>query len=344
MSIMAKYIRIFLPDPQDEDVAKRNRAVADIQSWIEGLASPTEVIGVASSLSEAIAGGLLAEWIVSAVEKAIGDQSEAFVRDGQDLQIKVCAMVAALAFVRAKPVAANGWEAADALAAALWSALSFQIPVAEEAIELLRQELLEASRRRVAEVSFAARVRAEVPEVGLLTIPEADVAGSKANQAYKKATAPVIKVLRENAELDREELEFLWWVLSDWSDELDLSLAEFQGAARAVVAGIGGAMKLRKLPANGHRNVVMRSIDLGGDKLLGEVIVEIGAHGARLVGSFVPCGLLKSVMVFPLLSALAGSAEAIPGAEVRRSARDWGARALLEAGILRINASRGASK
>jgi hypothetical protein len=344
MSIMAKYVRAFLCDPQDEDVAKRNRAVTAIRSWIEGLAPPARVVDIASSLAEGIVGGSLPEEIVVVVERAIGDESEAFVRDGQDLQIKVCAVVAALELVRARPIAVDGWTASDAMAAGLWSALSFQPPVAEEPIELLRQDVLEASRLRVAEVAEAARVRSEVPEVGSLTIPESDVAGSRANQAYKKATAPIIKVLRENAELDREEIDFLWWALSDWSDALELPLSHFDGAARAIVAGIGGAAKLRKLPASGHRHVVLRAVASGDKKMLCEVTAELGSHGTKLVSPLAASWMSKAASVFPLLSALAGGAATIPGADIKRSAREWGARALLEAGILQVDARKGTTQ
>lgn len=337
MSVMASYIRIFMCDPQDEDVAKRNRAVAAIESWMEALDPPARAIDVASFLAESIASGSLPEEIVSVVEKAIGDESEAFVRDGQDLQIKVCAAVAALELVRSSPIVADGWTASDAMAAGLWSALSFQPPVTEEPIELLRQDIIQASRQRVAKVAEAARTRAEVPEVGTLTIPENDAAGSRANRAYKRATAPVIKALRENAELDREEIDFLWWTLSDWSDELELPFSNFDSVARAVVAGIGGAAKLRNLPTSGHRNVVLRAIGSGNERTLGEVTAELGEHGIKLASQFATSGMSKAVSVFPLLSALAGNNAAIRGADVRWSARDWGARALLEAGILQVD-------
>jgi hypothetical protein len=103
-------------------------------------------------------------------------------------------VVAALELVRTLPIAADGWTTSDAMAAGLWSALSFQPPVAEEPTELLRQDVLEASRLRVAEVAEAARVRAEVPDVGALMIPESDAADSDSSQAYTRATAPLINL------------------------------------------------------------------------------------------------------------------------------------------------------
>lgn len=336
MSIMARYARIFWVDPKDEEVGRRNRAVAEIRNWLAML-PPTEVIELASSLSDAVVGGSLAEHVVDVVEKAIvAAGSDAFVREGKDAEILVCVLVAALDLVRSRPVDPRGWSTADALAAGLWSSLSFQCPTEKEGLEMLRRDVLTASQARVMEVSEAARVRAVVPEVGLLSIPEATPTGSKANTAFRRAVEPLVKALRDNAELDREEIDFLWWAMSDWSDHLKRPLSAFGNTARAVVAGLAGGERLRKLPASGHLHVILRSTNAGDETTLAQTTAALGEYREALLPTFQSNLLEKARSVFPLLSTLAGSSAEIPGAEELRSARDWGGRALLEAGMLHL--------
>lgn len=337
MSIMAKYSRIFWANPADEDVAKRNRAIAGIQAWLKGLNSAAAV-DVAAVLANAIAGDSLPTSLTAPVEAAIVKAgSEAFVSEGEELQICVCALVAALELIKEESHDPTGWSAADALAAGLWSALAFQLPLRHEPLELLRQEALSGSRARVMKSAELSRRRASVPEIGLLTIPESAPAGSRANAAFKRATEPMVKALKDNAELDREELEFLWWALSDWSDTLELPLGSLGTTARAVVCGIDGGFKLRRLPATGHRNVVLRGIPAGEETTLIEVREAIKPVQEALASRLPLDRVSRALSVYPLLSSLTDRGHPRNCDEIRLSARDWGARAMLETAILRMN-------
>lgn len=341
MSVMAKYVRIFWPDPKDEDVSRRNAAVAAIQSWITALDDPWSAILLASALADGVADGRARDEFASEVEQAIVNAgSAAFVREDHDLEIIVVALVSALDLI-ARERDASGWTPVDTLAAALWSALSFQSSILEEPIEVLRQEVLVASRARTMRVAEQSRKRVPVPEIGPLTLPEAQPTGSRANAAYRKATEPLVKALRENAELDREELEFLWWMMEDWSEVLDGRLSDADPLVRAVVAGIDGASKLRRLPASGHRNVVLRGVPSGSPATLTTLLTALGDHRATLAKSVDADCVRRSPTGFPLLAAIASGDVNRGGAEIERDAREWGARALLESGILQVAKLRG---
>ncbi|TIM42348.1 MAG: hypothetical protein E5Y55_22225 [Mesorhizobium sp.] len=337
MSVMAKYVRIFWPDPKDEDVARRNKAVVTIQNWITGFGDPWTAVKLAGVLAEAVSDGSVREEFAPQVEKAIVDAgSDAFVRDGHDLEMIVVTLVAALDLIRQPRLDDSGWSAVDALAAGLWSALTFQQPVVEEAIELLRQEVAVAARERTMRIAEHSRLRAPVPEIGPLTLSEAQPTNGRANAAYRKATEPLVKALRENAELDREELEFLWWTIEDWSDCLNGRLSDAHPVVRAVVAGIDGASKLRRLPASGHRNVVLRGVPAGEPAALDTLLTALGQHRATIVKAIDAARVGEASSVFPLLTAIGGVDAERPGAEVQRDAREWGARALLERGIVQV--------
>ncbi|KRG60214.1 hypothetical protein ABB22_02235 [Stenotrophomonas nitritireducens] len=342
MSAMAKYVRIFWPDPKDEDVSRRNTAVAAIQSWITEFKDPQSAIQLASALADGVADGKARDEFASKVEQAIVNAgSAAFVREGHDLEIIVVTLVSALGLVQSERDL-PGWTPVDTLAAALWSALSFQPSVLEEPIEVLRQEVLVASRTRTMLIAERSRKRVPVPEIGPLTLPEAQPTGSRASAVYRKATEPLVKALRENAELDREELEFLWWMMEDWSDVLDGRFSDADPLVRAVVAGIDGASKLRRLPASGHRNVVLRGVQPGSPATLTALLTALGNHRETLATSVDADYVRKFAAVFPLLGAITSGDVSTAGVETARDARDWGARALLEGGILQVAKLRGA--
>ena len=190
-------------------------------------------------------------------------------------------------------------------------------------------------------IAERSRKRAAVPEIGPLALPEAQPTGGRANTAYRKATEPLVKALRENAELDREELEFLWWTIEDWSEALDGRLSDADPLVRAVVAGIDGALKLRRLPTSGHRNVVLRGVPAGGPTALMALLVALGDRRATLAKSIDANRVGQAATVFPLHAAIATGDAERAGADIQRDARDWGGRALLEGGILQVAALRG---
>lgn len=341
MSVMAKYVRIFWPSPKDEDVNRRNLAVPTIQAWISTLKDAGETIQLASALAESMVDGKASDVFAIKVEEAIvGAGSAAFVREDHDLEIIVVAFVAVLDIIRRESERTQR-NPVDLIAAALWSALSFQLPNSQEPIELLRQEVLTAAYDRTMRIAERSRERSPVPEVGLLSLPESQPIGSKANAAYRKATEPLVKALRENAELDREELEFLWWKLEDWSNALNGRLSDADPFVHAVVAGIDCASKLRRLPASGHRNVALRGVSVGSAAHLTALLDSLEAYRTTLAVSIDTPLVKQCPTVFPLLATITSGDANRTGANIERDARNWGSRALLEAGLLQVTRLQG---
>jgi hypothetical protein len=340
MSLMAKHSRIFWPEPKNDDVRRLNLAVTNVQAWMQGLTSEWRAIELAAKIARAIETEIVDDDLADAVEKAIVESgSDAFVRDGNDLLIAVVAIVAALDLVRNSSVGEAGWGTVDAFAAASWSALSFQKAVDKEGLEMLRIELLQASQERTKEVAENSRIRSEVPEVGLLSISDAVPPNARAKTAFKTAVEPLVKALRENAELDREEIDFLWWRMSNWSDTLEQPFSEFSEIKRAIVSGLEGGAKLRRVPASGHRNVILQGVFSADTFNLADVVGAIGADAQKLTANHDEFS--SAAQVFPLLYAMvSGEAESY-GSDVARTARDWGARALLEAGVMHLSSRQG---
>lgn len=332
MSTMAQYAQIIWAEPTNEDVRARNKAVETIRTRISAM-STREAIELAETIASALAGKHLPTHLAPQVEKAISDESAAFILKGKELQGSVCLAVAALVIVQRPPDENASWSVADALAASLWSALTLQDQVEHAKLEGLRQDLINASRARVRMVAKAARKRLNVPDVGTLTISENDVGGNRANTAYRRATAPVIGALRTNQELDREEIDFLWWAMADYSDLLDCALGDREPFVRAIASGLEGATMLRRLPSDGFRHAVLRHVEASESKQLTALIVSLGEWRAILRKPHATSWAGDLKLVFPLISSLVAD-ERMPATTVSLDARGWGARALLEASIV----------
>jgi len=332
MSIMAKYAQIIWAEPTNSDVRDRNESV-------ETLRMQFSVIPIwnAIALAAAVAGGFadtkLPDELAQQIAKAITDVSAAFVLKGKELQAQVCLAVAVLAVVQEPVGDESGWTTADAIAASLWSALTLQDQSENAKLEELRQDLIEACRARVAYVAKAARRRVNVPDIGTLTIPENDPAGSRANAAYKKATAPVIAALKTNQTLDHEELNFLWWATADYSELLDCPLADLDSFTRAIASGLEGATMLCRLPSDGLRHAVLRNIGAAESMSLTTLVESLGKWRAELAKTYLHSWVTDFPSVFPLICSLIRD-EGRPTTSVVLDARGWGARALLEASIM----------
>ena len=333
MSNMAEYARIFETGTTDDWVEKRKKAAIQLKGWLEAR-SPREAIGIASAIATSFADeSPLPETIAAVGAERIQEHAPSFVRsaDQGDLQIKVVMSTVAMTIINEAP-ADGGWMVADALAAAFWSALWFQRPLDQVKVERLRQDLLVASRDRVLRVAEANRKRRPVPQIGQVSIDQASAPGAKVNQAFSRAVEPMVSAMRDNAALDREELDFMWWLLSERSDLLDEPLVDMPDAVRAVVAGLDAAAKLRKLPGHAHRNIVLRKVADGEPLSLIELIEKLGHRRAQLVASL-GTPMSEAPAAFPLIAAIVTGSSSAPFAGERLQPSEWGARALLEGAI-----------
>jgi hypothetical protein len=185
------------------------------------------------------------------------------------------------------------------------------------------------------EASKLARGRSAVDDFGSFAIVVDDEAKTTAN--FKKATGDTIKALRRNASLDREEIDFLWWTLVARSRVLKKPLQSIDEPVRAVVAGIEAAQYLRRLPCEVHRELVLRSLDANPSLNLNGLIVALGDSREVIATAYSgSADAIEQPLVFPLLNAISTGIVDADGASIERSSEDWGARALVEAGLLRL--------
>lgn len=340
MSSMAEYARILSTGVDDDWVVKRKQAAAKITQWYRGLTT-LDALTAASALSSAISGTYsLPNQLAIKGEATIQEYAPSFLRDGEngDLEILVVMLSAAVDLV-SEDSRNGGWNAQQALAAGLWSALWFQIPVTQAKLEKLRTDLLKASRDHVLAAANSSRSRRDIPQVGPVNIGQDSASGQKVNTAFAKAVQPLLDALLENAALDREELDFAWWLLSDRSDTLDRPFRQFENGPRAIITGFDAALRLKKLPADAHRHMVQRNIEDDGEMSFDEILNAFGSDQAK-IASIVKSPLENLTSVFPLLASIqtGKTTELIAGQKF--GAREWAAKSLLENAIYQLQFSR----
>ena len=329
---VARFVRIFEPDPSDDFVAKRAAAIKDLRTRFLKRRDPGTVMTLASGVLGVFRDPpVVPESYVRAIEGAIKEQSESFVRDDRDLEMSVCAMIAVVHAIQDGRKVSEGWAIADVLATAVWSGASFLPASPEPKLEELRSQVIVAAQRRILESSLDTRIRHNVQDFGRFgdETPGAE--------AFGEATAGTVDALRYNAALDREELNMLWWVLADTSIVLDKPLASLSSETRAIATGIELGALLRGLPSQSHRNLCVRGVGEAEPMSLPRLVEALGEDRIALAASFGDEALVDDVAsVFPLLSGIRAGSSTLAGAEVPRSLRDWCARALLERAVLRM--------
>lgn len=240
--------------------------------------------------------------------------------------------MAALSVIEGKP-GTGGWTIADIYSNALWLSLAFQPALPEEKREALRREVLERARERSLESANRAREREPVPKVQDIDIT-ADSEGVTTT-GFQEIITKVTDPLRRNAALDREELDFLWWAQLGRSRVLGRLLSDIPEATRLVTMGIEGACLLRRLPADVHREIILRTVTADPELDLEELVERISADRATLA-ALIPETVKSASTVYPLLNALLTGAFSGDGRAEKRKASTWGCRALVECTLARL--------
>jgi hypothetical protein len=334
MNMLANHMRITGLQVSNEDVDSRKAAVSSLKVTWAKIGNVDTIIAKAADVAHALGGdGIPTTALGVEVEAAVQKKASAFLYVDRPLDVGIVAGMAAIELLSG-PADRLGWLASDVWAAALWSALGFQPALHDEKREALRIAVLDKARARSIVGADAARTRDEVPNFGAVALTAG--AEAKLGDAIKAATSPTIEALRRNAALDREELDFLWWAQLHRSRLLNRPLTSIAESARLVAAGIEGAKLLRRMPSDVHREIVLRTLEANPEHDLQGLLAELGDDRATLaacIGSALPTA---SETAFPLMHAICTGATDAPGASVKRSADDWGSRALLEAALLNM--------
>ena len=330
---IAKCVRIFEPDPDDDFVTKRTKAIAGLKSSILKKRNTLDLMVLGSGICQVFGGSpSMPDAVAAQVEAAIKKHSASFVQDDHDLEMSVCLAAAVVQAIESRVKATDTWSAANVLAVALWSALSFLPACTEPKLEKFRTLAVVAARKRILNNSLETRTRHAVPEFGAF-------GGEKtASKDFASATTPTVDALRFNAVLDREEINLLWWVLGGVSEILKRPLQSLSPEVRAVTVGVEIGALMRSLPTQSHRNLALRGIEEAAPLPLPELLAALGEDRLVVATSFKDAPLIDGApLVFPLLSAVCSGESTGLGADLPRPLSEWGARALLERSVLQLH-------
>lgn len=334
MDNLPMHMRISTLTPSNEDVDARRATIGELSAaWIE-VTDIDEILAKAGMVADALGGdGRPHRDLGTEVQAALQNHASAYLYEEKPFDVGICAGMAIMSILRGTP-GTHGWTVADVYSNALWAALSFQPPLKAEKRDKLRSEVLTGVRDRSRASAERVRERIDVPDVGELNVIIAE--GAKPTTNFKKATAATIEVLRRNAALDREEIDFLWWVQLNRSRLLGRAASAMDEPLRLVAMAIEAALHLRRLPADLHYELVLRTVDEDPELDLKELTKVVGEDRAKLVRGFDADRAARHPSVFPLLNTLATGHIDVAGAKRKRKASDWAAQALLEAGLCRM--------
>ncbi len=337
MTDIAKHIRIFNPSPDDEYVKKRTIAISAIEAVIKKKTGSNEMFALANNIIQSINNPeLLSSDIKIASVRALQKASTSFVEDGEQLQISTCVFLAAQRFLeKSKP---NNGELSMELifSLALANGLSFSGAIADkEKLELLRSELQQTAQQKVGTLADIARQRKRVNSEALTVTKEntfVAFAGLLDSSYGLKLTN-----LNYNAILDREELNILWWALSEWSSIADKQFKELNETQATVLSALEISSLLQKFPGKAHVQLSCKystaKAELTGD----EVFEQIEGLSAKIQSSLNNAQMVQDYpSIFPVLTLLSGGKDN-PGLAVKRSLLEWAGRIIWERAMLNIN-------
>ncbi|MFL6388856.1 MAG: GTPase-associated system all-helical protein GASH [Terriglobales bacterium] len=330
---IARHVRIFDKEPSDDLVNKRTIIIGSMAEKFLKFKTYDDYFGLVEDIAVALESKdfHLPDKRTKEVEEAIRTQSSAFDHAGQNLQVLTCLMLATLKAINGGQPSVTAWSRPEIIAATTWLALGIQKPRSEAKLESLRTELIENSREIINRSAEISRARTPVPDPNVKITEFSEL---KVAEAVNKGLLKCIDVLRQNAALDREETDLLWWSLGDWSTLQHKHFRELPMPVAAVSAGLEAAGLLRRLPTEGHKQLALRHI-LDGSGLKVTDFVESLGKDAEPIRAAYPDNehVRKFPHVFALLAAIAGQ-------KVKSQlldARSWGARAMLEAVVLRLS-------
>lgn len=336
MDDIAEYIRIFEATPTDDFVEKRKAAIKTVATKLGKKNAFDSLLALANDVTAVLLEDDISESaICKQMASALSSKSASFSAKDNPLQIRVCAALTILKLLREAPPANGKVTIPVFLALTVWSGLTYRKPTNDHGLENLISEIIETARTLTVESAESSRRRQTIPAIKLQepATEEDDYDLSAIEEAAEKT----ITALTDNAALDREELDLLWWVLGDWSDVAEKQLNTMSHLSRSIVCGIEISEILRRIPSNSHRNLVIRGI-VGKEQFTVEsVMSDLGSIRFQLQQHLNNNKFIKNNQaVLPLLNEICNDSSQASTNSAKYNAVDWGARALLEGAIIRI--------
>ncbi|NSZ66781.1 MULTISPECIES: GTPase-associated system all-helical protein GASH [Rhizobium/Agrobacterium group] len=321
---VALHVRIFDANPSDDLVKKRQTAIKEIAAKFIKPNTVSRLLEVANGVALGSRdNGKLPASLAAEVGESITKVSPSFVNEGHDLELSTCAILAIMTAIETGSKSGTLTNA-DYLAVGTWLAMTSQAGSKNEKFERLRRTLLDLSQDHVLKAASHGRSRVQPPKVPDLATDSANLA--KVVEGLKSTIATI----NSNAVIDREEIDLLWWSITGWSNALGVKYDDAKPHAVAIALGLDAAKRLRRMPTDLHKELVLRRLPEGESLTLARILKELGDDRSRLGAIYgSDSDVVANPEVFPLLNALASGA-AGNALKATISMKDLALRALLE--------------
>lgn len=338
MADIAKHIRIFNPNPDDDFVTKRTSAIALIEAAVKKKVNNMEIFLFANGLIKGIENSNVANSIINEIaEPALKKYSTSFVADGEELQLLTCALIGTIQYLEKYRNTTGKSTPEVILAGALWSGLSFQSPLIDkEKLEALRLELLTISAQLATEVAYTSRNRKEIKPRTALSVPTDETIASLV-ASIESIFGKQLDSMRTNAILDSEEINILWWVLNGWSNICKIPIHGMNSVQTALISGLEISALLQRFPAEAFANLACKGLQINEQFTGPEIIQQLGDLAPVIVAYINENAKMADYsLVTPVFSLLTAN-DSSSGNSLGRPIHEWASRILFEGSLINVD-------
>ncbi|AVA14711.1 hypothetical protein C3E99_13345 [Sphingopyxis sp. MG] len=238
-----KHLKIIDPAANDDFIARRLEAISKLAQKIRRITSLPDQARFASQLVDALAHCRISDdskaWVTEALVKA----APSFEDDGnKDNELGILLVLACGDAIDVAATAASA-PSMEFLAQAALSGLQYVSSLNDPQRELLRKDLMGLARSKIQDRGAQARQRQPVP-----------------TPVTSENCAAAATIMASNAKWDREEIDLLWWVVTDWSVVGDVRVSTLDAEPACVVSAIETSGLFAGPASQAHRNIATRHV------------------------------------------------------------------------------------
>lgn len=276
----SEWWRLVKPKPDDESIQKSKLACSDlVRRLLEAKDAELFVACVSGAANGFESGFCQDSPAVQIVSECISSHHPAFITDLSEsaLEYRACCAIALgeiLAGEEVKEKADKGSR--EVIASSLISALGMRSKPKERYLQVMLEELRSIAFEALERAATARRQRKETK---LRNLDKLEVAGDLPAfwQNFWPNLKTCIKSLEQNAAMDREELEVLWWLYNGFSETIERPLIELAPGTAALCCGVEMANRVMAPPLDSVRQMAFQTAGKGrvGSELSARPLAQI---------------------------------------------------------------------
>lgn len=303
----------------DERLIQRRQAADQLVGALEKASSSQIVDAVCLGLEVAHEERGDQNRFLTVVLDAIVDAQPSFdrVRGATSLEARLCILAAVSELLSrrlSKTEALRRKEPAMAASLAICCALRHRDSATGHFLEERLADLLAMAEKMLMRFDRARRGRTAVGDLKKAELPDGDIG------ALRDAAATAIAALESNAQLDREELQALWWVFGQYSTTMNKPFAALNGKTAGLVAGFELSQIVAGPATVGMAALAARNARAAANSAINDSMSEIDAQAwSQCIDASEQPLIAGRGAVFPFLTTAATDGHKTPASSLVRS-------------------------